>query len=397
MKFDESKCPVFLKMDIDKCCGCEACINACPKSALYLKPDSDGFEYPVLKEDACIKCGICTRICPLLNTKPEINEEELCFGLSNKDEEVLINSASGGIFTYIYEEFKSVYPQGYVAGAVYEEDCKSIKHMVSSDYSDFEKMRGSKYFQSYKHNIYNNVRNILDRGEGVLFSGSPCEIGALYRFLNKRYDNLWTVDYICKGTSSPKILREYVEYINNKFGSEAISINMRYKWKTLDCWIPQFLKIEFRNSRSFFHEFYNTELGLGFQILQRQSCPTCPYREMKHYADFTLGDLHGWDQSDSIYNRLGSSVLIVNTVKGKLLWDSWGKENINYRSINKERVYSKNRNPVDKRSSKLRYLLEKYNAVDSVNRTIGIKEKIKMKMPVMLLRKMTVWWREHKK
>lgn len=397
MKFDESKCPIFQKMDIDLCCGCEVCINACPVSALSLKQDIDGFNYPVLDENKCIKCEKCISVCPMMNTKPEVNDEEIYIGLSNKDENVLINSASGGVFTYIYECFKKKYPHGYVVGAVYENDCKSIKHLVSDKHSDFEKMRGSKYFQSYKQDIYKTVKELLNHDEAVLFSGSPCELGALQRYIGKNYDNLWTVDYICKGSSSPRILKQYIEFINKKFDSETISINMRYKWKEVDCWIPQFLKICFKNGKNFFHEFYNTELGLGFQILQRKSCHSCPYREMKHYADFTLGDLHGWDSNDYIYNKLGASVLIINTKKGKQLWKSWNKKNLNYHSIGKEEIYRKNRNLKDQRSEPLRELLKDYDAVEAVREVIGLKEKIKMKMPVMILRKITSYRREHKK
>lgn len=397
MQYEESKCPVFKQLNIDNCCGCEACITICPNNALSLREDRDGFLFPILDENSCINCGKCVRVCPILNADPGFNEKEQYYGFSHKDDTILLKSASGGVFSFIYEAFMNTYPIGYVSGAVYSEDCKSIYHIVSNKESDFFKMRGSKYFQSRKGNVYQEIEQLLENGKAVLFSGAPCEVNALYNVLGKNYDNLLTVDFICKGSSTPRMLKEYIEYLEKKLQSNVIDINMRYKWRELDNWIPQFVRIGFKNGKQFLHEFYNTELGLCFQILQRTSCSSCPYREKKHNADFTLGDLHGANRDDLVYNNLGTSVVILNTDKAISLWSMWNKDHVRYRSIQKEDVYRNNRNDIDERSELLRFNLEKFNAVDAIRRTIGLKEKIKMKMPIKLLRKISSWRREYKK
>lgn len=393
----DSKCPIFRYMDVDKCCGCEVCTNICPTQALVMTEDEEGFLYPILDESKCISCDKCVQTCPMHNSISVENEIEQYFEFSHTDNEILLNSASGGVFTYIYNLFIKQYPNGYVAGAVYTKDCKRIIHILSDRQADVYRMRGSKYFQSCKGEIYKNIKDLLNKKIPVMFSGAPCEVDALYRFLGKDYNILWTIDYICKGSSTPRMLMEYIGYLNDKMHSDAVNINMRFKWPGMDNWIPQFVRVQFKNGRKFFHEFYNTELGICFQIMQRKSCSDCPYREKLHPADFTMGDLHEDNRNDPVFNHMGTSIVILNTFKSNNLWSEWDKTDIKYREITKEEVYGHNRNPVDPRNQSLRNNLKKYNCVMAVRNTIGFKEKIKMAMPVMPLRKITAWRREHKK
>jgi len=390
-------CPVFRYMDIDRCCGCEVCTNACPVSALSMVADNEGFVYPVLDENKCIGCEKCVKVCPMYNAVPKDNKLERFYVFSHSDNEILVNSSSGGAFSFLYNEIKAKYQGAYVAGAAYSEDCKQILHIVSNMQENFNRMRGSKYFQSTKGEIYDKVKRLLDGNEAVLFTGAPCEVDALYRFLGKDYEKLWTMDYICKGSSTPRMLKEYVEYLNKKMKSEATFLSMRYKWYGIDNFIPQFVKVNFKNGKSFLHEFYNTELGLCFKIVQRKNCPDCPYREKLHPADFTIGDYHEHNTDDPVFNHLGTSVVILNSEKGISIWLEINKDSVKYREIQKDEVYRHNRNPADTRNRLLRSNLQKYDGVTAVRNTIGLKEKIKMVLPVIPLRKITAWRREHKR
>lgn len=397
MYSEDSICPVFIYMNIGKCCGCEACVQVCPENALYMCENSRGFKYPILEQEKCIKCNKCVQVCPIYNILPVFNELEQYYGVSHLETEVLIHSASGGVFTFLYRNFKARFSnKGYVAGAVYTEDFKSIQHIIGYEESDFQRMRGSKYFQSDKHNIYNLTKQRLEEGKAVFFSGTPCEVAALQRVLNKHYENLWTMDFICKGCSTPRMLQDYVSYLEKKMKSPITDLNMRYKWKKLDNWIPQFLYVKFKNGKERRKEFYNTELGICFQLLQRRSCQSCPFREKQHFADFTVGDFHGVENKDYIFNKLGTSVVILNTEKAIRLWGEFNKESLKLRKISKEDVYGKNRNSY-LGGEQLYNNLNAYDGVTAVRKSIGIKEKIKMHMPVMLLRKITSWRRKYKK
>lgn len=382
--------PVFQKLNVNKCCGCETCINACPVGALQPISSRDGFVYPNFDSAKCINCQKCVKVCPILNLNRTENNKEVYIEAFYDNEEILIKSASGGIFTYIYNQFKNTHKSCYVVGAIYSEDCHSINHIVSNAESDFEKMRGSKYFQSNKGNIYKNVKELLDSNEAVLFSGAPCEIAGLHLYLQKEYSKLLTIDYICKGPSSPKVLREYVSHLENKYKSNAVYINMRYKWETLDNWIPQFLKIKFRNGKTFLKEFYSTELGIAFRIIQRKGCADCPFKEKKHYSDFTIGDRHGINKNNKIYNHLGTSVIVINTSTGKKLWDSFDKSSLKYSFIMKDDVYRNNRSTTDIREMNLRKDIENNNFMKAIRRNLSIKEKIKISLPVRIQRIITM-------
>ena len=55
--------PVLFK-EKEECCGCSACYAACPKNAISMVADEDGFEYPQLDAEKCIRCYLCLRVCP---------------------------------------------------------------------------------------------------------------------------------------------------------------------------------------------------------------------------------------------------------------------------------------------------------------------------------------------
>lgn len=53
------------------CCGCTACYAICPKQAISLLPDEEGFDYPNIKPDLCIRCYMCLKVCPIKEAKRE--------------------------------------------------------------------------------------------------------------------------------------------------------------------------------------------------------------------------------------------------------------------------------------------------------------------------------------
>ncbi len=374
---------------VDYCCGCEVCVSVCPARAITIREDDLGFLVPGISGN-CISCGKCVQVCPMHNRVPETNENEVYFGISNKDEDVLINSASGGVFTFLRQKFIKKYPNGWVSGVVYKEDFSGVRHILSQSQEDFEKMRSSKYLQSEKTGIYQAIKEKLECGEAVLFSGAACEVDALKRFLGKEYDALWTVDYICKGTTTPKVFRDYSRRLEQKKKSKITCINMRFKWKELDNWIPQFMGVTFENGKRIVKQFYNTEVGLAFLILQRESCKKCPYREKKHYSDFTLGDFHGPVGDKPYGNRLGTSALIINNRHAYTEWMKMDKSSLCIGDSSWEEIYSHNRNPQDERSAKLVRNLRLYDGVTAVRKTVGIKERVKMLLPTKMMRKITM-------
>ena len=179
------------------CCGCNACGDVCAHDAITFKTDIEGFWYPEVDKDKCTDCGLCERVCPILHVE-ELKRNDynppVCYGAYHKNLEIRFDSTSGGAFSAMAE---SVYKQdGYVGGAVY--DTNFFAHQfISNNKEDLKRLRSSKYLQSDAEGFYTAVKKAVKTGKPVLVCGTPCQMAALRRYLNKDYENLIIVDFIC--------------------------------------------------------------------------------------------------------------------------------------------------------------------------------------------------------
>ena len=202
-----------------ECTGCWACYNACPVGAISMVDDEEGFKYPHVDYETCIECKRCVKVCPTINEK-QTYKRGVAYACYNKDEEIRRQSSSGGIFTLIAEEFIS--RDGKVFGAVFDENF-DVHHDGASDMEEVGRMRGSKYVQSTIGETYKEVKDLLNSGEYVLFSGTPCQVGGLRTYLGRDYSKLFCMDNICHGIPSPKVFSEYRQYLEKKHMSRMIS------------------------------------------------------------------------------------------------------------------------------------------------------------------------------
>ncbi len=215
-------------VDNNKCCGCEACIQACPKHCISLKMDNEGFYYPNVDLVSCIECGLCEKICPELqcyNARYPLK----VFAALNDNLKDRISSSSGGVFVLLAK--KILDEGGVVFGAGFN-DAWQVDINFTEDIIGLEQFKGSKYVQARIGNSYIDCKNFLEKGRKVLFSGTPCQIVGLHRFLRKQYSNLYTVDLICHGVPSPKVWQKYLCEILKKEGkslSDIKNINIRNK------------------------------------------------------------------------------------------------------------------------------------------------------------------------
>ena len=224
---------------IDKkhCCGCSACASICPRHCITMTEDNEGFLYPRVDEDSCVKCGLCKKVCNELHPYEEREPQQVLAAI-NKNEEVRLKSSSGGIF-YILAE-RTIHSGGVVFGARFDENWQVIID-YAEDMKGVEAFMGSKYVQARIGNAYVDARRFLSEGREVLFSGAPCQVAGLHKFLRRPYENLLTVDFICHGTPSPKVWRMYlgevikrvqdlggVEFRNKDRGWKNFSFRVRY-------------------------------------------------------------------------------------------------------------------------------------------------------------------------
>lgn len=189
-----------------ECCGCNACAQRCPKSCITMREDSEGFLYPEVDKEICIDCGICEKVCPVMYQGNK-RKPLAVYAVKHKNNEIRLSSSSGGVFTALAE---SVIDEGGVVFGAKFDDNWCVVHSYSETKEGLAAFRGSKYLQSRIGDSFKKVECFLKANRKVLFSGTPCQIAGLKRFLRKEYDNLLTVDFVCHGVPSPGVWREYL-------------------------------------------------------------------------------------------------------------------------------------------------------------------------------------------
>lgn len=188
------------------CCGCNACVQRCPKQCISVQKDEEGFLYPIVDLSICIDCGLCEKVCLVLNQGSERNPIEV-FAAVNKDDSIRMQSSSGGIFTALAEQI--IQEKGVVFGARFDEKWE-VKHDYTETIEGLKAFRGSKYVQSRIGDTFSKAEFFLKAGRKVMFTGTPCQIAGLRLFLRKEYENLLAVDIICHGVPSPLVWRKYL-------------------------------------------------------------------------------------------------------------------------------------------------------------------------------------------
>ncbi len=301
----------------NSCYGCSACANACPKNAIEMKKDELGYLHAVLDESKCVNCGLCLKKCEILkdNVSRKNDFETECFVAWMRDEEKIKMSSSGGMFYALAEKF--IEDGYYVAGAVYTDDFRGVKTIVTKDIEDVKKMRGSKYFQSDKGNVFADTKKLLENGEKVFFSASPCECAAFGAFLGKDYENLVTMSYICHGPSAPAVLSKYIDEIEEEYGSSVTSFTTRYKKDGKH--LPLYLRATFEDGKEKLEEYAPSDLARIFisGCAMRNSCLNCKFKSLPPFSDIYVGDAGGKYYPVDKFNVSGTSCVFVSSEKGK--------------------------------------------------------------------------------
>lgn len=305
------------------CSSCAVCANVCACQAITMELNGEGFYRPVVNSEKCVQCGACERVCPWLNDIANPNtsaEKPRTVAAFAKDDSVRKASSSGGIFSVLAEKFLA---DGGVVAGVAQLDKAHFGHIIVDDRADLAKLQGSKYVQANPGLVYKSVRNALREERKVLFSGTPCQVAALYSVLGKtQYENLYTVDIVCHGTPSVKVWEKYVKELESKTGSKLEKCSFRNKDAG---WGNYSLMCKFENGiETLIPHAQDDFMRLFLQrICQNESCVDCRYRKLPRIADITLGDFWGISNyHPQMDDDKGTSVVLLNTTHGMDLFNS---------------------------------------------------------------------------
>ncbi len=271
-----------------KCCGCSACMNACPVQCIAMIEDKEGFRYPIIDYDKCINCGKCERICPVINVEPEVEFEQKAYLIRNLDEQILKESTSGGAFTAIAKVI--IDAGGVVFGAAFDENFE-VHHTFVEKFSDLKIFRNSKYVQSNTEDSYSRAKSFLDAGRQVLYSGTPCQIEGFWNFIEKKhYDNLILLDTVCRSVPSPLLWRKYREYRADETGKNILKAAFRDKNK----FGYQYSQMRFQYDNGKINDTgvdSDPYLRAFFSDLSvRPSCYECSFKKRYRISDITIWD-----------------------------------------------------------------------------------------------------------
>lgn len=304
-----------------KCYGCTACECICPKNAITMEPDKEGFLFPCVDLQKCVNCGLCLKVCNAneLNKKVFNEPARKVYAAWNKDEKEVIKSTSGGLFFTIASHI--VESGGVVYAVVWNNRIEAVFARIDK-IDDLQKARGSKYVQSDIRGTYKKIQLDLEKGLTVLFVGTPCQVSGLKSYLRKDFENLYLIDFVCHGTPSPKMLSAYIDYIQEKEKKDVIDFKCRGKlqsgWRAYEI-------IGFRNSPPKISVSGLRPYLFGFNqgLFNRESCFDCAFSRKERTGDITLSDFWGAEKFHpdlKKIRKLGLNAVMINSAKGESLF-----------------------------------------------------------------------------
>lgn len=308
--------PLKILNENHACTGCGACVSACPKHALTLEYNEEGFYYPMCDKEKCVLCRICEKVCHVLEApiSETIDRNYTPFMIKAKSERIVDESSSGGVFTMLSEWVLK--QKGVVYGARYNYNEEKLEH-CSTEECTLGELRKSKYIESYMGDTCFKVLQDLKAEKLVLFCGTPCQVKGLKNFLDFKKTNqekLLLVRFICHGVPANKFFTEYKHFEENRHGGKVVSLDFRPKnrgWRTSN------LLLKFSNGKildelhpcNYYYYYYQHNYLLRKSCYKcSQLCDTC--------GDFTIADFWGilFYQPENMEDR-GLSLVLAHTDK----------------------------------------------------------------------------------
>lgn len=348
----------MIELPYDTCFGCGGCLNVCPKDAITMTPDKYGFVHPVIDGERCVECHLCEKACTVYHPQV-LNMPIDVIAAVVKDKDELQSVASGGLCT---ELGRLVIRRSGVVYGCSEKDFHTIRHIRVESESDLDLLKKSKYVHSEMGHAFRMARKDLESGREVLFIGTPCQVSGLYGFLRKRYDNLSTVDMVCHGVPSQKMLHSQIEEFRkpeiNRFDNGFV----QFRWKDSRYGIRYGIRfgVDGKTIREEVEERNAYMAAFSCGISYRENCYSCPFARQERVSDITAADF--WGIGSKVVSKFrdidGVSLVLLNTEKGRRLFDGV-KDNFDtepHTIVEASRVNANLKHPAEKLPQRDRFL-----------------------------------------
>ena len=311
----------MIELNYEKCTACGACVQKCPKNCIELKSDDNGFLYPSVNTTECIGCGLCDKVCPIGKHANE-TKTSMAYACVAVEDSMLIQATSGGVFgaIAIYVLDKG----GVVYGCAYTDHLQAT-HIRIDNAESLSALFGSKYVQSNTRDTYKECEEDLKSRKQVLYSGTPCQIAGLKKYLQKDYTNLLTVDLVCHGVSSQTYFDKYIEFLEKEEGAVCTNYNFRSK-KNAGWSVAGIASFKTDSGKTFDKkQYYFSNYYYYYYLacsIYRESCYSCEYANLNRVGDFTLGDFWGAEGLNIPFNvEKGCSLVLLNNKVAALLFE----------------------------------------------------------------------------
>ena len=329
-----------------------------------MKENCQGFKYPFVDNKRCINCGLCIDSCSFndAHLSNNLNEFPQFYGLKHKNQDVRIESRSGGAYTALSDAILNKHGIVYGCELI---NCKSALHVRASTQAERNRQRGSKYIQSDLEGVLCKIKEDLDAGQYVMFSGTPCQVAAVKSFLERtNTDKLVLIDVLCHGVGSPRFWKDYLESIERKLNSKIIEAVFRNKkdfgWQSH---VETVYYDDQKIDSTLYKRMYLSHLAI------RKDCEKCPYKNMHRVGDISLGDCWGIKECNpTFFDNTGVSLVLVNTPKGLDVFNAMC--DVDCISIENDRI-------LQQPSLRMNWTMpEKYNAFWRYYRVFGFEKTI---------------------
>lgn len=276
------------------------------------------------------------------------------YSVKHTDSVVQKSSSSGGAFSAISDVILD--QGGVVVGGGYNFSNDSVEYYICKTKEERDLLKGSKYIQCNSSKIYRQLETeikeqINTNNSPILVVGTPCQIDGIQSYLQARniaYDGLIYCDLICHGTPSPGVWKYYINRIRKRITPTYIT----FKDKTIG-WNQPLAFVGNKDKRFSLRGF--TLLYFG-KLIMRPACHECPFAKTERISDITLGDHWSIRWVDpEFFDKNGVSLVIINTEKGRRLFNQAAEKMIIRLRTEKECLQESLIKPVDKHTHRVKF------------------------------------------